>query len=208
MRKILILLLLIVGCNPTQNYYDYELKYVRKPNEKEKTVNQLEEKRTTKYQYSDEYIDSYWLVSDDKFFVELWNKTDESIIVDWDKGAYLNPTFECSRIIHKGASYIRYNEKQIPSVILSGGMIDDIIAPSDNLYYSVTDNQWHFLDFIPYYGFLYRHKPLIGSYMSVMLPLTIYGKKYDYTFIFQVKKGNDYGRIRTHKDSSGINFNY
>ena len=65
----------------------------------------------------------------------ILNKTDGVISVLWDRTVLVTPNGRSQRVIHSGTKLVDRSGIQAPSVIAPNGRIDDIIVPSDNVYY-------------------------------------------------------------------------
>ncbi len=175
--------------------YDVELKHVEVPLDVkeqfgESKIMTLSENEITKYTYEDDYVAFTWFVSSTQFNFSLRNKTTHSIKIPWDEIAYINPNGQSMRVIHSGIKLIDRNNAQAPSVVAKNSTLDDILIPSDHIYYvSGQYGGW-------------REKNLFGRYdsqeeantskykgatVSIVFPIIIENITNEYTFQFEVK---------------------
>ncbi len=167
----------------------------------------------TKYQYSyklikpdsangmkweDDKIAISFLVSDKEVDFNLRNKTNEVIKVIWDEATMVQ-SGKAEKVMHAGVKYTDRNESHPPTAIPAGASIDDLLLPSDNVYwregyygtYSSDPGGWEETDLFPTSDL---NKPeyrqsilgLKGQTFSIYLPIQYQGKTLDYTFQFLI----------------------
>ncbi|MFY9125207.1 MAG: hypothetical protein WAO59_08170 [Bacteroidales bacterium] len=201
MRKIiyaLILAVMMTSCMTYQGFYIVGLQNVERPeNAKErygesKIVN-FEEEGKTKYSYEDDMIKIVWLPLSTQFSFTLQNKTDHSIKIIWDEAAYVDPNGSSGRVMHAGVKYIDRNNPQPPTVIVKNAIIDDMIVPTDNIYYvSGQYGGWRIKPMLPNRANTQEElnaltQQYIGKEVRVLLPLEIQGTVNEYIFTFKVE---------------------
>lgn len=201
MRKIIYALILVVmmtSCMTYQGFYNVELQNVERPeNAKErysesKIVN-FEEEGKTKYSYEDDMIKIVWLPLSTQFGFTLQNKTDHSIKIIWDEAVYVDPNGSSGRVMHAGVKYIDRNNPQPPTVIVKNANIDDMIVPTDNIYYvSGQYGGWRTKPMLPNRANTQEElnaltQQYIGKEVRVLLPLEIQGTVNEYIFTFKVE---------------------
>jgi hypothetical protein len=99
----------------------------------------------------------------------LNNKTNVPIKVDWDQASYVDIEGQSHKVIHSGIRLIDRDKPQSTTMIPPSAKINDILIPSDHIYYEEV--------LIPGW----RHKPLLpdaplalrakGKTFSIFLPL-------------------------------------
>lgn len=146
----------------------------------------------SKYVYADSIITIAWLPLPSKFYFELENKTNHSMKVIWDEAAFVDPNGRSMRIMHSGIKYTERENSQPSSIIVRGGVLSDLIFPTD--YVSYTYGQ--------YGGWneRYMFEPWIersiealqpalankGKRVQVLLPIEVEGIVNEYIFSFVV----------------------
>lgn len=167
----------------------------------------------TKYQYSymmvkpdstsgmkweDDNIEISFFISDKSVNFNLKNKTNEVIKIIWDE-AVIVQYGKAQKVMHAGVKYIDRNASQPPTAIPPGASVDDLVLPTDNVYwregyygrYISNPGGWKIRDLFPtqdlnkaeYRERILRHK---GQKFSVYLPIQHLGKTLDYTFEFLI----------------------
>lgn len=128
--------------------------------------------------YSDSYIDVFFEIAETQIGFAIQNKTDAGIKINWDEISFVSPGGRASRVIHSGIRLIDRNNPQAPTMIPPKSRIDDMVIPSDNIYY---DNAWH-------EGRLFAGNELFynGLGFSLYFPLEIRGGKKEYSFKFKI----------------------
>lgn len=201
MRKIfcaLIFAVMMTSCMTYQGFYKVGLQNVERPeNAKErygesKIVN-FEEEGKTKYSYEDDMIKIVWLPLSTQFGFTLKNKTDHSIKIIWDEAVFVDPNGSSGRVMHAGVKYIDRNNPQPPTVIVKNASIDDMIVPTDNIYYvSGQYGGWRTKPMLPNRANTQEElntltQQYIGKEVRVLLPLEIQGIVNEYIFTFKVE---------------------
>jgi len=224
MRKFSILLVLAVilsSCATMGTRYVNEVKYslalvkVERPKETMKRWGEVEKidlSENEKYHYEDKLIDSYFVALSDRIIFDINNKTDHSIKLIWDEASFIGSDGSASRIMHSGVRYIDRNASQPPSVIPGNGSMNDVILPTNRVwyregyygtYYSKSGG-WEHLGLIQPQFEIAEQDPTqnttitpsdtlrkqaaneIGKKIGVLLPLEIQGTVNEYTFWFEV----------------------
>ena len=187
--KLLLSLLIVTIITSCKTHYDVVMTNVEVPEDYrqefgETKILSLSENEITKYTYEDEMVSFTWYVSKSQFNFWLKNKTKHSIKIPWDDIVFINPGGRSMRVIHSGIRYIDRNKEQAPSVVAKNSILDDILVPSDYIYY-VDDGGsglggWKVHD-------VFHNYEQIGAEASIVLPIIIENVTNEYTFRFQVK---------------------
>lgn len=225
LSAIFVCLMLLLGCAGMMGTryinevsYDLKLAQVDCPEETKERwgdVAKIEMSEKTKYRYEDDLFEGVFIVTSDRIVCELKNKTDHSIKIIWDEASFIDINGNSGRIMHSGVKYVDRNSSQPPSVIPAHGKFNDVILPSDRVwyregyygtYYSKSGG-WEHLGLIqPQFEItdpiLERSQvtmsdtlestagELIGKKIGVLLPLAIEGVVNEYTFWFEVSDYN------------------
>lgn len=194
----LILAVMMTSCMTYQGLYNVGLRNVERPeNAKErygdsKIVN-FEEEGKTKYSYEDDMIKIVWLPLSTQFGFTLKNKTDHSIKIIWDEAVYVDPNGSSGRVMHAGVKYIDRNNPQPPTVVVKNANIDDMIVPTDNIYYvSGQYGGWRTKPMFPNSANTQEElntltQQYVGKEVRVLLPLKIEETINEYIFTFRVE---------------------
>ena len=187
-KQLLFLLLAVLLSSCARTYYDVVLTRVEVPEDYKQQFGEikvfnLSENEITKYTYEDEMVSFTWYVSKTQFNFRLENKTKHSIKIPWDDIVFINPGGRSMRVIHSGIRYVDRNGAQAPSVVAKNSALDDILVPSDYIYY-VDDGGsglggWKVHD-------VFHNYERIGAEVSVVFPVVIENVTNEYTFRFQV----------------------
>ena len=201
MKKIIytaIIATIFTSCTAYQGVYNVGLKEVERPqNVKEqygesKIVN-FQEEGKTKYSYEDDMIKIIWLPLSTQFGFTLKNKTDHSIKIIWDEAVYVDQNGSSERVMHSGVKYIDKSNPQPPTVVVKNANIDDMIVPTDNVYY--TSGQyggWRTKPMFPNIASTQDElntltQKYIGKEVKILLPLKIQETINEYIFTFKVE---------------------
>lgn len=201
MKKIIytaIIAIVATSCMTYQGIYNVGLQEVERPeNVKErygesKIIN-FEDEGTTKYRYEDDMIEIIWLPLSTQFAFSLKNKTDHSIRIIWDEAVYVDQNGSSGRVMHSGIKYIDRSNPQPPTVVVKNANIDDMILPTDNVYYvSGKYGGWRTKPLFPNRAASQEElnkltQEYIGKEVKVLLPLEIQETINEYIFTFKVE---------------------
>lgn len=203
-RCLLISLLICVGlilksCTSYTALYNVGLSKVEAPTDiKEKygetKVTKFTDSKdnTIKYQYKDDYIDIVWYVGIKQFNFSLTNISQHPIKINWDEITYVDQNSNVKRTMHAGVKYTERNNSQPSSTIPKGAKINDLLLPTDNVYFvSGQYGGWKETALFPVY---YSSKQdlqtkaplLVGTNVRILFPISIEGVTNDYTFEFEI----------------------
>lgn len=193
----LIIALLLNSCMAYNGYYNLGLQEVDRPeNAKEQygesKIVSLQEDGKSKISYEDDLIQIVWLPLSTKFSFNLKNKTDHSIKIIWDEAVYVNENGSSGRVMHSGVKYVDRTNPQPPTVVVKNATIDDIIVPTDNIYYiSGQYGGWRTNPLFPNKAATQDElnnlsQNYINKTVSVLLPLQIEDTVNEYLFKFKV----------------------
>jgi hypothetical protein len=189
---------LMTGCMTYTGIYTVGLQEVESPeNIKEqfgetKVVN-FQDQGVTKYSYEDGIIKIVWLPLSTQFSFSLTNKSDHSIRIIWDEVAYVNENGLSQRVFHSGVKYTDRNNSQPPTIIVKGASIDDLIMPTDNVYF--VSGQYGGWQELP----LFKNRAstpeelntlkssYVGKVVKILLPIKIEETTNEYLFTFKIE---------------------
>lgn len=206
---------LMTSCGSSKIYmarYDVGLTSVETPSNTKEPYGDLKitkiEDRTTdnknnlllinRYEYSDKYIGITWTYNTTQFEFELKNISGHTLKINWDDVTFMDYSGNISRVMHKGVKYIERENPQGSISIPNEGILQDIILPNSNVYFSkgisgYIPAQWKQKAIIPCYfnnkndmEKEIANKTWIGRTVRILFPIEIEGIKNDYTFEFTV----------------------
>lgn len=187
----------LAGCYAYQAIYDVSLANVERPEDVrerygEYEIVSFEEDGETKYTYEDEVVKITWVVLTKQLAFFLTNKSDNSIQIIWDEAAFVDYDGSTGRVIHSGVKYIDRNNSQPPTIIPKNAKVDDIVVPTDNIYYQEGQyGGWRINALFPTYAKNAEElgqmgNETVGKEIKVLLPLKIEDVVNEYTFTFKV----------------------
>lgn len=193
--RVLIILLSIIGltsCSGLKGNYNIALKNVENTNNLKGELNSEPRDNRLRNQYNDELITVNWWFRDKDIWFALQNNSSNTIEIIWDKAVYIDKLGKSNKVIHSGVKLIDKEKSQLPTVVIKGSKIDDILIPVNNIsYVSGKYGGWSTSSLFPS-----SHKDIESmtkydnvfkeSEVKVLLPLMIDNQLIEYTFIFDV----------------------
>lgn len=194
--------LLFSGCSNLINlYYDVGLTEVEQP---DKTIVNMKNISTPitlsskpgigSLTFEDSNIKIDWNPTLADFNFRLKNKTSSTIKLIWDGVVYVDTANITHRVMHGGTKFIKSDETSVPSVIIRGGILDDVIYPADMAYYEeggkYSTGGWQQPDLFK--GFMSPQKAaatksiLLNKSIKILLPFIINDKNHEYIFNFKI----------------------
>jgi hypothetical protein len=145
----------------------------------------------TSYVYEDELVRAAFATSGSSVFMSVENKTDYSIQVLVEQGAFVMPSGSSERILLGDMSYANRNQEVQPITVPSGASSSATLIPQSN----VSSGQYG-LNFTPIFGPSVLRangdatkqdvEENIGKTFSLLLPMKIQDAVNEYTFNFEV----------------------
>lgn len=136
------------------------------------------------------YVDSsivatFWVGKKD-ISATVKNQTSSTIKVIWDESLFFRNGSQ-SKVMHAGVKFTDRNQSMPPSVIPAGTTFDDVIVPTDNVYwregyyskYGSDPGGWEKKDLLPSYT-------STGDKFGLFMPMSIGGTVKEYNFDFRV----------------------
>lgn len=203
LRKIMFLLVIVLssGCSFYKAQYDIVLKEVERPSQAkerygEQKIFSTKEEGVDNYVFEDEMVKIIWVPQRSQFSFKLDNKSSNSIKIIWDEAVYVDANGTSQRVMHSGVKYTDRNSSQPPTVIVRGGSINDLLLPTDNVYYvsgqyggwntrSLFPSSGKTLDDIKLKASIYKNKEV-----QILLPLQIEDVINEYIFVFKINNIN------------------
>ena len=143
--------------------------------------------------YSNDYFRAVWKVLPDGFNLSIYNKTDNTIKIDWDNAGYVSWDNKASGLTRSGISLAGLDSpgSQKPTVIPAKERVDDVAIPISNIKF--LHGNWTIQTLIPSYYANQEDldrsaKIYVGNQLTIMLPIIIEGVSYDYSFVFKVNE--------------------
>lgn len=145
--------------------------------------------------FEDEYVKITWRVNDPQLVFSLLNKSPSSLRVLWDDVSFVGIDGKTSRILHEGVRIADRGQSMPPTVVVRGGMLEDLVEPVSNVYwrtgYGMYDaGGWAHEPLLPSHRAPseaeVRSQMLDAASIKLLLPLDINGTVYEYLFEFNV----------------------
>lgn len=139
----------------------------------------ITDKDITKFSYVDNFIDITIFASTDQFHFVLRNVSDNTIKVVWNEAVFVDVDGSTSKVMHSGVKYSQREGDQPASTIIKGAKLEDLAAPTANVYYSDVLKEWTSYS-------LYRNadKKAEGQTIRLMLPIQVKEVINEYIFEF------------------------
>ena len=196
--------LIYIFNDDTSGEYVSSLLKIEKPNNPAiaygEITNIISPKGVPQYHYKDNIIDLIIYTDDYSFKICLENVSDSSIKIIWDDVIFVSYNGSIEKVMHKGVKYVDRNESQKPTTIIRNTRWEDVIIPTNLIYYStnkyellstpLSDGGWYASSIYPSRRVGIAN-PNIGQ-MQLMIPIQINGIVNEYIFIFDVKYEYEY----------------
>ncbi len=136
--------------------------------------------------YVDSSIIASFAVGKKDISMVLKNQTSNTIKILWDETLFIR-NGSPGKVMHAGVKYTDRNQSMPPSVVPAGTTFDDVIIPTDNVYwregyysqYGSNPGGWEKKDLLPSYT-------STGDKFGVFMPMTVNGSTKEYNFNFKV----------------------
>ena len=112
----------------------------------------------------------------------IYNKTQDSYMILWDRVAFIDVNGYTHRVIHNGVKFAEKSNQQVPSILPPNGKIQDSLIPVDNIVWAT--NHWLLQ---PLLG-VGNWENIEGKQFTINIPLQLDNQIHTYTFTFKVLK--------------------
>lgn len=128
----------------------------------------------------------------------LKNQSPSTIKILWDECLFIR-NGSPGKVMHAGIKFTDRNQSQPPSIVPAGTTFDDVIVPTENVYwregyyskYGSSPGGWEKKDLIPSYT-------SSGDRIGLFMPMNIGGTTKEYNFNFRVEGSQtEYKKERT-----------
>ena len=133
--------------------------------------------------FEDRSISIQFSISKEQIGFVLQNKGNNPIKIDWDQVSYVDVSGKSHKVIHSGVRYIERDRPQVPTIVPPTANVEDIVFPSDYVYYSKSIG-WCKTPFFPEGPDAKIYK---GRAFSIFMPLEIDGVVKNYLFTFEIE---------------------
>ena len=128
--------------------------------------------------------------------------------INWEHSSYyVDENGRTMRVIHSGIKLIDRNSAQTSSVVPKNATIEDVLIPSEKIYYSSGEYSggWHEGRLFPGYSSQEEanNSPVLGKIVRVIFPIIIEDVQNEYVFEFSV----DSVVVNNKNNEEGIKFN-
>jgi len=180
---------MLASCTTMNPFYGNRYKY---------QYSLTEPQASTPMIYSDSIIDILFSISDKEIDFQLKNKTNLPIKLDWNSVSIVM-FGKANRVVHSGVKYIDRNASQAYTMIPPLASIDDIVLPTDKVYYregyygayTSIPGGWETSSLFPTYdmnkqGTADLIYSLKGTEFSLFMPLALNKEDINYNFVFKI----------------------
>lgn len=191
--------------------YEYSLENVDNPNKIEFKKTPLflvnsNLKRDTPFVFEDDFIKINWIPTTQEFNFKLQNKTNGTIKILWDSGAFITPDGANYRLINKNKKLNEEEGPTVPTPIMKTGFIEDLIYPVGFVsYYNsksiggyYVPSGWDIPPILPSYftedneeqqekKIEKLNESFLQKSIKILLPIEINNKVKEYIFIFRIE---------------------
>lgn len=129
--------------------------------------------------YEDEVVNIEFLFNPTHVSFTLTNKSNSRIKIIWDEAVYSGFDNSSVGIFHTGVKYNDREATQVPTSVIKGSKLEDIMIPKDKVDWSKQFGRWM------HYYILMGEKNTNDKTISILLPIEINGEQIDYTFTFK-----------------------
>lgn len=166
--------------------YDIELSMVRKASDYNQRYRApvADTLDVVRYAYEDDLFRSIWSATEAGWNLTLYNKSEQTMTIDWDSVQYLDVDKIGHGVLVSGTKYAERNNAQTPTAITRRGNITETLFSKDHVYQSTT-GVWAKRPLFPVdFSEAARYK---GKSFSLIIPFTVEGLTSQYEFVFNIK---------------------
>lgn len=185
MKKLLVIMLCVLSIANKASakgagYFYFKLTDIEVTNRNKGTFSNEQTRHGIEFSnYSDESIDAEFVINPTHVSLVLKNKTDYTVKIFWDEAVFVDLGNVSTPVIHEGTKFIKKDETQLPSIIIKGSILDDLIIPKNKITYLTGKNGGWRIGRI----FSYRERTE-GKIIKFHIPIEINEEKVEYTFTF------------------------
>ena len=99
--------------------------------------------------YEDKYIRIVFDYDGMYMDFSLFNKTESLIEIDFNRITYIDTSGKGHKVFHSGVRYVDRNAPQAPLIVPPKSTVEDIIVPTDYVYWSDFLNYWDKCPLLP-----------------------------------------------------------
>ena len=142
----------------------------------------------TTYTYEDNLFNITWFLCAKAYIFTLENKSDQTIKINWDDIAYVDPTGSVSRMIHDGIPLENYSHPQTHTNIPRRAHYTDYLIPTSSIIPIVEDDEVIWVIKQLYY-FNDTNQLLMqrGTTTAIQIPIVIQDVQNNYVFHFDIE---------------------
>ena len=139
------------------------------------------DKDITKYSYVDNFIDILIFANDTQFAFEIKNVSSNTIKIIWNEAVFVDVDGSTSKVMHTGVKYSERESDQPASTIIKNAKLEDIAAPTSNVYYNDSSKKWE-----TYSLYKNANQNKKGQTIRLMLPIQVKDVINEYIFEFEL----------------------
>lgn len=131
--------------------------------------------------YVDNVIDITVMAAYNNIKFNIKNLSSNTIKLIWDEAVFIDESGTSSKVMHTGTTYENRYSSQPPTIIIKDAKIEEVVYPTNNVFYSEAMNDWIHETILPSEPFLENQQ------IKLMLPIQIKDVVNEYIFIFNLK---------------------
>jgi hypothetical protein len=157
------------------------------------TVSSVDSSGVSRWFFEDRLVRVMFAPTARELAFSLTNKSDYSIRLVWDQAAFVNFDQTSNPVMHAGVRYSACRESKPSSVIVKGGILNDLIIGCDRIREPSIGSSWIVEPLIEDASFLakdsasairFTQEKWAGKQFKVLLPIQIQDVVNDYIFTF------------------------
>ena len=129
----------------------------------------------------DNFIDILIFANDTQFAFEIKNVSSNTIKIIWNEAVFVDVDGSTSKVMHTGVKYSERESDQPASTIIKNAKLEDIAAPTSNVYYNDSSKKWE-----TYSLYKNANQNKKGQTIRLMLPIQVKDVINEYIFEFEL----------------------
>ena len=170
--------------------YGFALDQVERPLAADTSATVAAAVDTSGLTFEDARVRVAWEPRRDGFALDLLNKTDQELWIDWDNAVLVDHEGYSHAVVPGGAAGLNRGLDSAPVRVLGGARLRETLVPEGNVHW--TGEEWRSRTLLPRYtrrdaaAFHERVDALRGARLRILLPLVLGDEVLDYVFGFTI----------------------
>jgi len=133
--------------------------------------------------YTDDFLTASFFIDYSQFSILIKNNSNQTMRIMWNEASFVNIDNLTSQVMHSGVKFSEREKLQVPTTIIGGAMLADVIVPINNVeLIGLREMRWEKLP-------LFDHSEPIRNPQTIklMIPVQVGGTLKEYIFTFRVR---------------------